>query len=86
MSASSSSAPGLRSRYCGANERLRARGLLEQRRGRWRASPLGFNFLNDLVSEFLGATAKPRQNSGRGKSGRRSGPDLFTAAPRTDTN
>jgi coproporphyrinogen III oxidase-like Fe-S oxidoreductase len=33
--------------------RLRVRELVEQREGRWRASPLGFNFLNDVVSEFL---------------------------------
>ncbi len=33
--------------------RLRVRELIEQREGRWRASPLGFNFLNDVVSEFL---------------------------------
>ncbi|HEY2416562.1 MAG TPA: radical SAM family heme chaperone HemW [Steroidobacteraceae bacterium] len=33
--------------------RLRARDLVEQNAGRWRASALGFNFLNDVVSEFL---------------------------------
>jgi oxygen-independent coproporphyrinogen-3 oxidase len=33
--------------------RLRARGLMEQHEGRWRASALGFSFLNDVVSEFL---------------------------------
>jgi putative oxygen-independent coproporphyrinogen III oxidase len=33
--------------------RLRARDLVEQNGGRWRASALGFNFLNDVVSEFL---------------------------------
>lgn len=33
--------------------RLRVRELIEQREGRWRASPLGFNFLNDVVGEFL---------------------------------
>jgi len=34
-------------------ERLQRRGLVELCDGRWRASPLGFNFLNDVVSEFL---------------------------------
>jgi oxygen-independent coproporphyrinogen-3 oxidase len=34
--------------------RLRARNLVEQSAGRWRASALGFNFLNDVISEFLG--------------------------------
>jgi putative oxygen-independent coproporphyrinogen III oxidase len=34
--------------------RLRARALVEHNAGRWRASALGFNFLNDVVSEFLG--------------------------------
>jgi len=33
--------------------RLRARELVEHSAGRWRASALGFNFLNDVVSEFL---------------------------------
>jgi putative oxygen-independent coproporphyrinogen III oxidase len=33
--------------------RLRDRELVEEHEGRWRASPLGFNFLNDVVSEFL---------------------------------
>jgi oxygen-independent coproporphyrinogen-3 oxidase len=33
--------------------RLRARDLVECSGGRWRASALGFNFLNDVVSEFL---------------------------------
>ncbi len=34
--------------------RLRARDLVEQCAGRWRASALGFSFLNDVVGEFLG--------------------------------
>jgi oxygen-independent coproporphyrinogen-3 oxidase len=33
--------------------RLRSRELVELRAGRWCASPLGFSFLNDVVSEFL---------------------------------
>ena len=33
--------------------RLRARDLIERCAGRWRASALGFSFLNDVVSEFL---------------------------------
>ena len=45
---------GLRSEVLTASlARLRVRELVEQREGRWRASPLGFNFLNDVVSEFL---------------------------------
>ena len=45
---------GLRSEVLTASlARLRVRELIEQREGRWRASPLGFNFLNDVVSEFL---------------------------------
>jgi len=35
--------------------RLAARALLEQCEGRWRASPQGYRFLNDVVGEFLGA-------------------------------
>jgi oxygen-independent coproporphyrinogen-3 oxidase len=35
--------------------RLAARELVEQSDGRWRASPRGYRFLNDVVSEFLGA-------------------------------
>jgi putative oxygen-independent coproporphyrinogen III oxidase len=34
-------------------EGLRARNLLEKNHGNWRASPLGFRFLNDVLSEFL---------------------------------
>jgi len=34
-------------------QRLQRRGLVELCDGRWRASPLGFDFLNDVVSEFL---------------------------------
>jgi putative oxygen-independent coproporphyrinogen III oxidase len=34
-------------------QRLQQRGLLEQSGQRWRASARGFNFLNDVVSEFL---------------------------------
>ena len=33
--------------------RLAERGLLETHEGRWRASPRGFAFLNDVVSSFL---------------------------------
>jgi oxygen-independent coproporphyrinogen-3 oxidase len=33
--------------------RARARGLIGHDAGRWRATPLGFNFLNDLLGEFL---------------------------------
>jgi len=33
--------------------RLAAREMLEQCEGRWRASPRGYRFLNDVVSEFL---------------------------------
>ena len=33
--------------------RLRARDLIERCAGRWRASALGFSFLNDVISEFL---------------------------------
>jgi putative oxygen-independent coproporphyrinogen III oxidase len=33
--------------------RARARGLIEPEAGRWRATALGFNFLNDLLGEFL---------------------------------
>jgi oxygen-independent coproporphyrinogen-3 oxidase len=33
--------------------RLRQRGLLESRGAHWRASALGFSFLNDLLTEFL---------------------------------
>jgi oxygen-independent coproporphyrinogen-3 oxidase len=34
-------------------DRLQARGLLERHVKKWRASTLGFRFLNDVVSEFL---------------------------------
>jgi oxygen-independent coproporphyrinogen-3 oxidase len=33
--------------------RLQRRGLIEQADGRWRASGRGFDFLNDLLAEFL---------------------------------
>jgi putative oxygen-independent coproporphyrinogen III oxidase len=34
-------------------EALRARNLLEKSQGNWRASALGFRFLNDVLGEFL---------------------------------
>lgn len=37
----------------GALERLLERGLIERERDCWRASALGFRFLNDVVGEFL---------------------------------
>jgi oxygen-independent coproporphyrinogen-3 oxidase len=33
--------------------RLEARGLMEQQGERWRASPRGYHFLNDVIGEFL---------------------------------
>ncbi len=33
--------------------RASGRGLIRHHGGRWRATPLGFNFLNDLLGEFL---------------------------------
>ncbi len=40
-------------------ERASRRGLLEHCGDRWRASPRGFDFLNDLLSEFLPEAAGP---------------------------
>jgi len=40
--------------------RLRQRGLLESRGAHWRASALGFSFLNDLLTEFLPEPAAAR--------------------------
>ncbi len=37
----------------GSLETLRARNLLEKSHGSWRASALGFRFLNDVLGEFL---------------------------------
>lgn len=37
----------------GSLEALRARDLLEKSHGNWRASALGFRFLNDVLAEFL---------------------------------
>jgi len=37
----------------GSLEGLRARDLLEKSNGSWRASALGFRFLNDVLGEFL---------------------------------
>ena len=60
----------------GEFERLRGRGLLERAAGRTRASPLGFNFLNDLIGEFLESPeAAPAAVAGPPRA------DLFTAAP-----
>ena len=39
-------------------ERLQRRGLLSQHGGRWAASPKGWRFLNDLLTEFLPAAAE----------------------------
>jgi oxygen-independent coproporphyrinogen-3 oxidase len=41
-------------------ERLCTRGLLEHHGARWRASALGFSFLNDLLTEFLPEPAAAR--------------------------
>ncbi len=45
--------------------RLQARGLLEIFQGRWRTSAQGFDFLNDVLLEFLdeGATGAPGARS-----------------------
>jgi oxygen-independent coproporphyrinogen-3 oxidase len=40
--------------------RLRKRGLLESRGAHWRATALGFSFLNDLLTEFLPEPAPAR--------------------------
>jgi oxygen-independent coproporphyrinogen-3 oxidase len=37
-----------------------ARGLIRGEAQRWRATPLGFNFLNDLLVEFLGKARDSR--------------------------
>jgi len=39
-------------------ERLQRRGLLSQHGERWAASPQGWRFLNDLLTEFLPAAAE----------------------------
>jgi oxygen-independent coproporphyrinogen-3 oxidase len=33
--------------------RATGRGLIQCQAGHWRATPLGFSFLNDLLGEFL---------------------------------
>ena len=42
----------------GALERLRVRGLIEREGTRYRASPLGWRFLNDVLLDFLPETAE----------------------------
>jgi len=56
-------------------ERACARGLLETERGRWRASPRGFNFLNDLVAEFLPPLSAPGTSEDQSRPTRHGAPD-----------
>jgi oxygen-independent coproporphyrinogen-3 oxidase len=42
--------------------RALARGLIRRDGERWSATPLGFNFLNDLLGEFLGSTRESHPN------------------------
>ncbi len=45
-------------------ERARARGLIEEHAGHWRASERGFSFLNDLIGEFLPDAAQGLHRNG----------------------
>jgi oxygen-independent coproporphyrinogen-3 oxidase len=50
-------------------EQSQRRGLIECDRARWRASALGFNFLNDLLAQFLPSGATPGSGATMGLGG-----------------